>query len=301
MASWGWPNGLSSTGLTLGGAATGPLVVWLMARAGWRGSFLLTAPLAFVLAAVWWWTTRDYPEQHPAVSRKEQALIDAGRPPPVPAAGKKGVWRQVLGNRDLLLLTLSYFCINYVFYLFFNWFFYYLVEVRGFEEAQAAGLTASQWIVGAVGAALGGLACDGSMRRFGLRRGARVVPVVSLVAVALLLAAGAWAEEAGLAVALLAACFGCIQLTDAGYWAATIAVGDRHASSATGILNTGGNLVGFAGALLVPAAAGAFGWPWAMGSGALAALLAAALWLWIRTDRPMVVRGAGREADQAGP
>ncbi len=287
VAAWGWPNGLSSAGLTLGGAATGPLVVWLMAGAGWRGSFLLTAPLAFVLAGVWWWTTRDHPGEHPAVGAPERALIEAGRQPPVPAAERRGVWRQALRNREILLLTISYFAMNYVFYLFFNWFFYYLVEVRGFDQRQAAALTASQWVVGTVGAALGGLACDRAMRRLGLRRGARLVPVAGLVAAALLLAAGARVEAGGPAVVLLAACFGCIQLTDAGYWAATIAVGDRHAASATGVLNTGGNLVGFAGALLVPAVARVFGWPWAMGSGAVAALLAAALWFWIRADRPL--------------
>ncbi|MDH3404422.1 MAG: MFS transporter [Acidobacteriota bacterium] len=292
VAAWGWPNGLSSTGLTLGGAATGPLVVWLMLRFGWRGSFLLTAPLALALAALWWWTTRDYPAQHPAVSPGEQALVDAGRPPPLPAAARKGVWKAALANPDLLLLTASYFCMNYVFYLFFNWFFYYLVEVRGFPVEQAAALSAAQWIVGAVGAALGGLLCDRMMQRFGPRWGARLVPAFGLVASAVLLAGGAWAESPGLAVGLLAASFGCNQITDPGFWAATIAVGDRHAGSATGILNTGGNLVGFAGALLVPAAARVFGWPWAMASGALVALLGAVLWLWIRADRPLVVPAA---------
>jgi MFS family permease len=174
---------------------------------------------------------------------------------------------------------------NYVFYLFFNWFFYYLVEVRGFAAERAAALSAAQWVIGAVGAAAGGLACDARMRRDGLRRGARVVPVAGLVAAGLLLLAGSWVSQPLVAVALLAACFGCIQLTDAAYWAATIAVADRHAASATGVLNTGGNLVGFAGALAVPVIARWLGWPWAIASGAVAALVGAALWLWIRADR----------------
>jgi membrane protein implicated in regulation of membrane protease activity len=54
-------------------------------------------------------------------------------------------------------------------------------------------------------------------------------------------------------------------------------------------LNTGCNLVGFVGALLVPMTADALGWPWAMASGALLALVGAALWLGIRADRPMPV------------
>jgi MFS transporter, ACS family, glucarate transporter len=296
VSAWGWPNGLSSAGLTLGGAATGPLVVWLMTGLGWRGSFLATAPLAFLLAGVWWWQTRDYPAEHSGVGPRELALIDADRPPPVAATEKRGVWKLALEDRNIQLLTLSYFCMNYVFYLFFNWFFYYLVEVRGFDAEQAATLTASQWIVGTLGAALGGRLCDARMRRDGLRKGVRVVPVVGLVACAVLLVAGALAPSPILAVVLLAACFGCTQLTDPGFWAATIAVGDRYASSATGILNTGGNLVGFAGALSVPLTARWLGWTWAIASGALMALIAAVLWIWIRADQPMAVSDLAGES-----
>jgi len=291
-SAWGLPNGLSSTGLTLGAAATGPLVVWLTASFGWRGSFLVTAPVALLLAGVWWVLTRDHPRQHPAVSPGELRLIEAGRSPPEAAERERGVWKAALGNREVLLLTASYFCMNYVFYLFFNWFFYYLVEVRGFAEETAGALTAMQWVIGSIGATLGGLLCDGTMRRFGLRVGARVLPVVGLVVSAVLLVAGAWATEPLLAVVLLSACFGFNQLTEAGFWATSIAVAGRHASAAAGVMNTGGNLVGFFGALLVPLVAEWLGWTWAVASGAGMALLGAALWLWIRADRPMTASAA---------
>ena len=292
VSGWGLPNGLSSAGLTLGAAATGPLIVWLVDAVGWRGSFLVTSPLALLLAAVFWGYTRDHPRQHPGVDPRELDLIEAGRPPPEAAAAERGVWKAALANREILLLTASYFCMNYVFYLFFNWFFYYLVEVRGFESQQAAALTATQWIIGAVGATLGGLLCDRAMRRFGARRGARILPMLGLVTSALLLAAGAWSDEPLLAVVLLAACFGFNQITEAGFWAATIAVAGRHASAAAGVLNTGGNLVGFFGALLVPLIASALGWSWAIASGAVLALIGAALWLWIRADQPMTAGAA---------
>ena len=32
-------------------------------------------------------------------------------------------------NRDMLMLAASYFCINFVFYMFSQWLFTYLVEV----------------------------------------------------------------------------------------------------------------------------------------------------------------------------
>lgn len=287
VAGWGLPNGLSSTGLTLGAAATGPLIVWLTAETGWRGSFLATTPLAFLLAGVWWWYVRDHPREHAGVAPRELALIEAGKPPLHSAVPAKGEWKRALANRDIQLLTLSYFCMNYVFYFFFNWSFHYLVEERGFAEQQAGWLFSAQWIIGAVGATLGGLSCDRLMRRFGLRQGARILPIAGLVASGGFLAAGALASEPGVAVALMAASFGFTQVTESAFWAATIAVAGRHASAAAGVLNTGGNLPGAVGAMLLPLAAAAMGWTWAVASGGAVALVGAALWLWIRADRPM--------------
>jgi ACS family glucarate transporter-like MFS transporter len=287
VAGWGLPNGLSSTGLTLGGAATGPLIVWLTATVGWRGSFLVTAPVALLLAGVWWGSTRDHPRQHPGVAPRELALIEAGKPPLQGAVPEKGAWKQVLANRDVLLLTLSYFCENYVFYLFFNWFFYYLEDVRGFAAGSAGWLSSAQWILGAVGATLGGLSCDGLMRRFGLRRGARILPVAGLLASGGFLVAGAVAPDPVVAAVLLAASFGFTQVTEAAFWAATIAVAGRHASAAAGVLNTGGNLPGVVGGILVPMLASALGWTWAVASGGAVAVVGAVLWFWIRADQAM--------------
>ena len=292
VGRWGLPNGLGSTGLTLGAAATAPLVVWLMDLYGWRGSLFLTAPVAFLLAGVWWWYVRDYPKDHPKVGPRELALIDANRPPPRPHSESKGAWKDVLKNRDILLLTLSYFCMNYVFYLFFNWFFFYLVDVKGFSGQEAGWLTSALWVVGAIGATLGGFACDGMIARFGPSRGPRFLMIASLLLCAVFLVLGATATTATMTVSLFCICFGFTQLTEATYWSTTISIAGRHASTACGVLNTGGNAVGFLGGMLVPLTAKYFGWVTAISTGAVFALVAALLWLFIRGDRPMADDGA---------
>ncbi len=288
VSGWAFPNGLTSTGLTLGAAATGPLIAWMVIEMGWRQSFLLTAPLAFFVAGIWWNYSRDYPVQHSAVSQSELNLIDADRPPPEVAQKEKGIWLKVLMNRDILLLTLSYFCMNYVFYIFFNWFFIYLVDVRGFDVLEGGLLAAAPWLVGAVGATIGGIGCDRLSKTRGARLGYRIIPVISLSLVALLLFAGATANNAYLAVFLLSLCFGCTQLTEGSYWAAAISVSGRHAAAATGVLNTGGNVVGGIGALLVPYMADKLGWVVALTTGSVFAITGAVLWLFIRADRPMI-------------
>ncbi len=285
VSGWAFPNGLTSTGLTLGAAATAPLVAWLMEELGWRESFIVTAPMAFLIAGVWWWYARDNPADHPRVGTYELDLINSDRPAPEQAGDPRKAWKRVLKNRDILLLAASYFCMNYVFYIFFNWFFIYLVDVRHFEILEGGFLAAAPWMVGAVAASVGGLWCDRLCKSIGPRWGYRIPGIVGLSLVAGLLFLGATAKNPYLAVALLSLSFGCTQLTEGSYWAASIAVAGRHASAAAGVLNTGGNIVGGIGALLVPITAEAFGWVPALATGSLFALLGVGLWLFVRADK----------------
>ncbi len=287
VSGWALPNGLMSTGLTLGAAATAPWIAWMMETIGWRESFFLAAPSAFLIAGVWWWYARDNPADHHAVGKEELDLINADRPPPPPPAEEKAAWKLVLKNRDLLLLTASYFCMNYVFYIFFNWFFIYLVEAREFEILESGTIAAAPWMAGAVGATAGGLLCDRLSKRIGPRWGCRLPGIVGLSLVAGLLYLGATARDPYLAVVLLSLCFGCTQLTEGAYWAAAISISGKHASAGTGVMNTGGNAVGGIGALLVPITVEAFGWVVALATGSLFALAGVALWLFVRADKQL--------------
>jgi ACS family glucarate transporter-like MFS transporter len=289
VSGWAFPNGLTSTGLTLGAAATAPLIAWLMETLGWRESFILTAPLAFLIAGVWWRYARDNPADHPRISKKELHLINANRPLPEKAIEDKAAWKRVLKNRDILLLTASYFCMNYVFYIFFNWFFIYLVDVREFEILEGGYFAAAPWMVGAVAASVGGLWCDRLCKRIGSRWGCRIPGMVGLSLVAGLLLLGATAKNPYLAVVFLSLSFGCTQLTEGAYWAAAIFVSGKHASAATGVMNTGGNVVGGIGALLVPITAEVFGWVPALATGSVFAMIGVGLWLFIRADKPMAL------------
>jgi ACS family glucarate transporter-like MFS transporter len=287
VSGWALPNGLTNAGLTLGSLATVLLIPWLMETIGWRQSFVLTAPLAFVIAALWWWYVRDRPADHASVSREELALIDADRPPTTGLA-PLGAWKLVLRDREVLLLTAGYFCSNYVFYLFFNWLFIYLVESRGFKILEGGYYASAPWIAGAFGALAGGALCDGLSRRVGMRWGCRVPGILGLALTAGLIVVAATAASPCAAVVYLSLCLGCQQITEGAFWAATIAVSGRHASAACGVLNTGGNVVGGVGALLVPYTVEAFGWQAALATGSIFAVLGAVLWFWIRADRLFV-------------
>jgi len=141
VGGWAFPTGLSSTGLTLGFAASAPVLAWMITQYGWRLSFVMLAPFGFLVAALWWWYARDRPADHRAVNQAEVELILANRSPGLGDDDAPPAWWRVLKNRDVVLLTLSYSCMNFVFYEVFNWFFYYLVEIKQFSIQQAALVT----------------------------------------------------------------------------------------------------------------------------------------------------------------
>jgi ACS family glucarate transporter-like MFS transporter len=279
---WGLANGLQNVGNTLGAAMSAPIIVWLIVQFGWRRAIVAAGPLALGLAACWWWYNRDDPREHRRVNEQELVVIASGRAGPVAPTGLR--WTTVFTNRHLLLLTLSYFGINYLFYLFFNWFYYYMTEVRHVSPETAGYFTSVQWMLGAVAAAAGGVVCDRLSARLGSDRGCRWTVMGGILLATPCLLFGAVAANAVAMVVLLSMSFASTQLVDAAYWVAAMRIAGPQASIATGILNTGGNLSGGVAAILVPLLADSLGWVAAVASGAVFAIAAASLWLWIRAD-----------------
>jgi ACS family glucarate transporter-like MFS transporter len=281
VGGWALPNSILSAGLTLGQAALGPIVTLLIIRYGWRESFYVLAPIGLIAGAWWYWYARDLPNQHRAITAAELETINAGREA---VEGPPRSWGAVLVQRDVLLLACSYFCMNYVFYIFSQWLFTYLVEERGFTLLESGFLYALPFVTGAILAAAGGFTCDALTRRLGPRLGCRIPAITGLILVAVLLLAGAYAANPWLAVGLLSLCFGFTQFTEGSFWQATTFAAGPHTASATGVLNTGGNIAGFF-APAVGILLDRFGWLPTLTSGSIFAITGAVLWLFIRVER----------------
>ena len=278
---WGFPNGMLSVGLALGQAAIGPIVTLLIVHYGWRNSFYAFAPLGLLIGAWWYWYGRDRPSQHPAVTQEELRLIEGDRPADELETREKGAWRRLLLQRDVLLLAASYFCMNYVFYMFAQWLFTYLVEERKFSMLESGWLYAAPFTVGAILAGLGGLTCDALCKRVGPAWGCRLPAMTGLVLVGVFLIAGVYASNAYLAVGLLSLCFGFTQFTEGAFWSASTYIAGSHTAAATGVMNTGGNAAGFL-APVVGMMVDHLGWFATFASGTVFAFTGAALWLLIR-------------------
>lgn len=240
-----------------------------------------------MVSALWWWYARDYPADHPSINEAEVDFISAEQAAPVLTLINPPGWVRILKNRNIVLLTASYFCSNFVFYSTFSWFYYYAVRVRNFDAGTAGYVTSTQWIAGAAGAALGGWLCDYLVRRFGLRWGSRWPIIVGQTGCAIFLVIGAFHANAVIAVAFLALCFFFQQITEGSYWSTSIAIGNQLAGAAGGVLNTGANAMGVLNALLVPWLATTFNWQVAIGSGAIFSVLALVLLMFVRADQPV--------------
>jgi len=282
---WALMNGLQVTGLSMGAAAAPPIVAGIMQAYGWQIALYATCVPTTVLALLWWRHVRDTPRTHRSVVPAELAEIE---PEPRSTTAPRISWREVrivLGNRNVLLLSFGYLLMNYVFYFFMQWSFLYLVQERHLTLLKSGWLAAIPLLVGALCASLGGLLCDAACQRLGARWGFRLVPLVVLPLSALLLMVAVRAENPYAAVAALAGCFGCAQMTEAPFWAAAFWVARERASAVTGVLNMGGNLGGMIGTPIVALLTQAHNWPAAFATGVGFALASAALWLLIDVER----------------
>ena len=127
---WAFVQGLQTAGLGLGAALTPPLIVYLMTRLGWQRALVWASLPAVALIAFWAWYGRKTPREHPSVSAHELAQI--GSQPPAHSSVSVKQLLALMGNRNVILLFVSYMSMNYTFYLLSNWVFLYLIQERHF-------------------------------------------------------------------------------------------------------------------------------------------------------------------------
>ncbi len=280
---WALVQGLQTMGLGLGAAIAPPLVAALMMTIGWQWALLWTAIPAVPLFLLWAWYGRDTPAEHRSVSAAELSLLQAAGTGPRSEAPNSRIRLRELGsilrNRHVLLLTFAYFSMNYVFYLLGNWCFLYLVQERGFSVLESGWLATLPPIAAGVGAGVGGVIASALFVRFGTRLGLRLTPLTALPAAGLLLLALPYTSHAYGAVAILAVCYGLIELTEGSFWATAMTVGSRNTMAVGGIMNTGGSLGGVVGIPIVAFLSGHGSWNLAFLAGTGFALASALAWV----------------------
>jgi len=266
----GRAQGVVNAGAGLGGAVAPVLFHWMIGRFGWRLSFVLAGAATAASGLLWLALVRE----------------PAGRPAAGADAPKASTpWKALFGNRSLMWLTVGYFMVCYFEYIFFYWIYYYLGKIRGLGEEQSAVYTTALFLTWFVMMPLGGWASDRAVRRWGSRRGMRLVGTSGLALAALLLWAALGVESTAAAVALMSLALGCAACSDVVFWAAVMEIAGRDVGAACGILNTGGNLGGFIAPMLTPWIASFAGWSGGLYFASGVAMAGALSWLGFLPER----------------
>ncbi len=296
---WALVLGAQNMGLNLGAALTPPLIAVLMTAVGWQQALAWSSVPPVLLIVLWAWYARNTPREHPAVTAAELAEVADTAQETVDHRVTMRRLLRLLIHRNTSLLALSYLAMNYSFYLLSNWCFLYLIQQRHFSVLESGWLAMAPPIVAGFGSGIGGIATGRLCERYGARWGYRAVPLIALPLVGVLLLIAVRTANAYVAVVALTACFGFVEINEAAYWAASMAVGRSDSMAVGGVLNTGGSLGGIIGIPIVAYLSGRHAWGAAFAIGSACAVAAALLWLGI--DAEQTVTGQERRAEAQGP
>jgi MFS family permease len=262
-------QGFQHSGARLGAALAPAIVVALVAVSGWRTVFYLFGAAGMVWAAIWYFSYRNSPSEHPETNAAEIELLPKGFPHVGSTVRRSVPWSRILRSRNLWYLSSVYFCYGWVIWLYLAWFPTYLREARHFT-ALKTGLASIPLLAATITNISGGVLSDWLTIKLGdLRRGRLIVSISGFIVAALALLPGVLAGSPMIALAWLTIALGGLELTVAVSWAICLDIGGEYCGSVSSVMNTFGNLGGAISAVMVGYLATMFGWtsPFLMASG----------------------------------
>jgi nitrate/nitrite transporter NarK len=248
----GRANGVLFLGSRLGGMLSTPIALVLIARWGWRLTFLSFGTLGIVWAAAWYAWYRDRPEDQPAMSRGELAWIQQeGNRASVTFDGVDTPWRALASARNLYAICAMYFAFGYGLYFYFTWLPTYLIAVLGFSALGSGVFAALPFLLAGMADVAGGWLTDYLSETRGLRAGRCHLGFAAFLISAGLVFASTLPLPAAAKAFALALALGSADLALGACWAVPLDFAPDHAGVITGCMNTIGNLGGLVCPLVV--------------------------------------------------
>ena len=244
----------------------GPMIDHL----GWPRAFQAAGGATIAVALVWTLVAANHPTtaapgvqkgsttgERPSFTFVSRSMAEVVRPTRV---------LDLLMDRSLMCLTISYGMVGYFQYLFFYWAQYYFENVQKMPKEEARLMTGLLILSMGAGMVVGGWVSDRASGFFGPRGGLAVVPVVGLFLGAVATIFGVLNPNPALIGGCFAVAMAAVGLGEGAFWTAAVRIGGARGGTAAAILNTGGN----AGGLLAPAltpfirrsSAGRWAWGW---------------------------------------
>ena len=220
---------------------------WLGMR-GWRWLFIIEGIPAVVFGVITIFYLTDWPEQARWLPEDERSWITEQLRREKEAKKRVrsfSVWG-ALRNRDVLLLTLCYFCAMTGSYGIAFWLPTIVKRLSGQSDMNVTLLAAMPYIAGFVTQQLNGWHSD----RTGERRWHAALPVI-LCGAALSLAV-IYSSRPAISIALFVLVGACFYGFQPCFWAVpTLFLSESAAAASIGLINSVGNLGGFAGPFVI--------------------------------------------------
>jgi ACS family glucarate transporter-like MFS transporter len=294
-AERGVANGWIFAGVGAGAGVAPPLITYLLLHGGWRWSFWVCAAIGLAAGLVWYLVARDRPEQHAWMTPREAEHIRSGLPlHPAGASTKALPWGTILGSKEVLLVSLSYFAFCYAANIFFTWFFIYLSTVRHLDLKSSAFFGMLPFLAMAICSPLGGGISDYLTKHFGKRTGRCGIAVVCIGLSALFIALGTLVADARLASIVLACGAGALYLSQSSFWSVTADIAGPSAGTVSGVMNMIGQFGGVVAPSLTPLLAAQFGWSAAFLVAAGLGVVGSLAWLLVNPERTLLGKSVER-------
>jgi ACS family glucarate transporter-like MFS transporter len=297
VANWipsrerGLANGIIFAGVGLGGSIAPLLMTYIMIRESWRAAFWICALIGLAAGLIWLLVVRNSPAEQKRTSAAERAYIQAGMPPGTAPSAQSVRWLEVILDRQVAALTLSYFCYGYVAYIFFTWFFKYLSDVRGLDLKASALYTTLPFVAMTVASMLGGWISDKLLPVLGKRVARCGVAGVSLLLASAFVWMGTNVTDVHVAALVLASGAGALYLAQSAFWALSADFGGNSAGLVSGVMNMGCQLGGVCTAALTPVIARSFGWTASFTVTAAVCLVGAVAWIFVDPFHRVAAQG----------
>lgn len=271
----GLAQGICLVGVPLGITLTMPLAAWIIQAHSWKMVFWTFAFTAPIWILIWLRFGKDKPENDPNLSKEELAYIKSTQGGSQETASRYTdlTPKDIFSTPSVWTGAVSFFCTNYLFYLFMTWLPTYFMKGRGLQLGQSALYTMMPYIVAVFTYPIGGYLADKAAAKFGDNIGRKIFPVFGMISAGILLILGSQAANAVNAVALISASNGLLCLTMGGYYSMPMVFSRKNAGKITGLWSTFATIGGITAPLLTGVVVDAYGYTFALYLGACISII----------------------------
>jgi ACS family glucarate transporter-like MFS transporter len=286
--------GIMLLGSKIGPVCGIPAATLLMIHFGWRVIFLVFGGVGFVIAIGYYLMIRTYPHESRHVNQAELDYIADGRPPAAPNEKKElAPWSQFLRSPQFWCIGGQLGTANFVQYVFIAWLPVYLLEAHHFSLKAMGFAAAIPEFSFAVGVIVCGLVTDYIIgRKLATSKARAWLGGVGQLFCCFGLYLTAMSETKETTIVWLSVALAFLGFSMNSSWTSASDLGGKFSASVSGWMNFLGNLIGGMAPIIVAWVATHYGWKAAIMVTAVAGLVGATCWAFVRPHRPL--KGSGQ-------